>query len=195
MYKPLHVVGIGGTLRARSTSLWALEAALESAARAGASTDVLPLREWSLPFYTPGYSLDDYPPVVREFIERVAAADALLISSAGYHGTLAGVTKNALDFFEFLKSAERPYLQNRVVGLIATAGGDMANVHTVDTMTQIVHSLRGTVLPLQVAIPYAGQVFEADGSIKVAKWSQRLDALGQLAVETAARFQPQPELM
>lgn len=184
--KTVHVVGLGGTLRTNSTSLWALEHALEAAATAGATTELLPLRDLDLPFFEPGRDLDDYGPQVREFIERLAAADALLLSSAGYHGTLAGLTKNALDFLEFLRDAERPYLQGRVVGLIATAGGEMAGVHTLDAMTHIVHALRGTVAPLQVAIPQAWQAFDEDGTLRVAKWRDRLDALGRLVVEMAA---------
>jgi FMN reductase len=187
-YKKIHVVGLGGTLRQNSTSLWALERALAAAQEAGASVELLPLRELDLPFYVPGKALGDYGANVQDFIERVSKADALLISSAGYHGTLAGGTKNALDFFEFLRDREPPYLQERVVGLIATAGGDMANVHTVDTMTHIVYSWRGIVAPLQVAIPHSWQVFDKDGTIRVEKWGERLDMLGKLVVDMATRW-------
>lgn len=44
-----RVVGIGGTLREESTSLLALEAALRAAEEAGATTDLLDLRELDLP--------------------------------------------------------------------------------------------------------------------------------------------------
>ncbi|MBZ0275692.1 MAG: NAD(P)H-dependent oxidoreductase [Anaerolineae bacterium] len=51
---PLHIVGIGGTLRPGSTSLTALNTALSAAAAAGADTTLLDLRTLNLPMYDPG---------------------------------------------------------------------------------------------------------------------------------------------
>jgi len=79
--------------------------------------------------YEPDKELADYTPNVRQFVGAIANADGLLISTAAYHGTLAGVTKNALDYLEFLSDTE--YLHNKPVGLIATAGGDQADVNSI----------------------------------------------------------------
>ncbi|HEV8044610.1 MAG TPA: NADPH-dependent FMN reductase, partial [Rubrobacter sp.] len=122
----LKVVGIGGTLREGSTSLGALRRALGAAEEAGAETELLDLRELGLPMYQPGRPLEDYGDNVRGFVEALREADALLVSTAAYHGTLAGVTKNALDFAQFLGRDERPYFDGKVVGLISTAGGEQA---------------------------------------------------------------------
>jgi FMN reductase len=122
----LNVVGIGGTLRESSTSRGALERALRGAGDAGAETDLLDLRALDLPMYAPGRALDEYGESaenIERLLEALRRADAVLIGTATYHGTLAGVTKNALDFLQFLSRDERPYLDGRVVGLIATAGG------------------------------------------------------------------------
>ncbi len=89
----LKVVGIGGTLREGSSSLGALRRALDSAEDVGAEVELLDLRELALPMYEPGRPLDDYGPEVRRFVEAVRGADALILSTAAYHGTLAGVTK------------------------------------------------------------------------------------------------------
>jgi NAD(P)H-dependent FMN reductase len=48
---PLSVVGLGGSLRAGSTSRSALRTALEGAESAGAETLLLDLRELDLPLY------------------------------------------------------------------------------------------------------------------------------------------------
>jgi NAD(P)H-dependent FMN reductase len=53
-----HVVGIGGTLRDGSTGLRALEEALRAAEEAGATTELLDLRELALPMYEPGKPLE-----------------------------------------------------------------------------------------------------------------------------------------
>jgi FMN reductase len=181
----LRVVGIGGTLREGSTSLGALRRALEAAGEAGAETALLDLRELDLPMYEPGRPLDDYGPEVERFIEALREADALILSTAAYHGTLAGVTKNALDFTQFLARDERPYLGGRVVGLISTAGGERAAASTTDAMVHVVHALRGVVAPSMVTITRARQRSDGEGNITDENYGGRLDRLGRLVVEMA----------
>jgi FMN reductase len=185
----LRVVGIGGTLRENSTSLWALQRALESARSAGAITELLDLRRLNLPMFEPDKELDDYNPTIRDFVRITDHADALLISTAAYHGTLAGVTKNALDYFEYLTDPAHLYLENKFVGLIATAGGDQAATNSINAMVHVVHSLRGMALPLSVPIHNAKNAFDTDGNVIAPKYITRLDKLGQLLVETTRRYQ------
>lgn len=147
-----HVVGIGGTLRDGSTDLRTLEEALQAAEEAGATTELLDLREFALPMYEPGKPLEEYGEHVERLVEAMRRSDAMLWSTAAYHGTLAGVTKNALDFTQFLARDERPYLQDRAVGLIATAGGGMAAVNAINAMVNVVHALRGVATPLSVPV-------------------------------------------
>jgi FMN reductase len=186
----LRVVGIGGTLRGGSSSLGALRRALRAAEEAGGETELLDLRKLNLPMYEPGRRLDAYGPEVRTLVEAVRAADALILSTAAYHGTLAGVTKNALDFTQFLARDERPYLDGRVVGLISTSGGERAAANTTDAMVHVVHALRGIVAPLMVTIPRAWQRSDGEGYITDENYGRRLDKLGKLVVEMAEGLNP-----
>jgi FMN reductase len=181
----LRVVGVGGTLREGSSSLGALQRAVSAAEEAGAEVELLDLRELGLPMYEPGKGLDDYGPEVRRFVEAVREADALILSTAAYHGTLAGVTKNALDFVQFLRRDERPYLEGRVVGLISTAGGDRAAANTTDALVHVVHALRGVVAPQMVTIGGAWRQADNGGNITDEGSGRRLDRLGALVVEMA----------
>ncbi|MBZ0275694.1 MAG: NAD(P)H-dependent oxidoreductase [Anaerolineae bacterium] len=123
-------------------------------------------------------------------------ADAVIISTAAYNGSLAGVTKNAIDMLNFLPKRDgEAYLHNVPVGLIAVAGGDQAAVNTISVLVQIVHALRGTALPLSVPIHTAESVITPDGRITDAKTAGRLEKLGLLTVEMAARFHMSPALL
>ena len=186
--RKLHVVGIGGTLREGSTSLLALEEALRAAEEAGATTELLDLRELDLPLYEPGKPLEGGGENVKEVVEAMRGADALLWSTAAYHGTLAGVTKNALDFAQFLARDERPYLQDRVVGLISTAGGGMAAVNAIGAMVDAVHALRGVVAPLSVPVTQSWKAFDEEGNIRDEGVARRLESLGRIVVEMAAKL-------
>ncbi|MDQ4127089.1 MAG: NAD(P)H-dependent oxidoreductase [Actinomycetota bacterium] len=184
----LKVVGIGGTLREGSTSLGALRRALGAAEETGAETELLDLRELELPMYRPGRPLEDYAENVHHFVEALREADALLVSTAAYHGTLAGVTKNALDFAQFLGRDEQPYFDGKVVGLISTAGGDQAAANANGAMVHTVHALRGVVAPLMVTIPKAWQRSDRDATITDDGYGGRLDSLGRLVVDLAEKI-------
>jgi len=184
-----HIVGVGGTLRDNSTSLFALKRALHYAELAGATTDLVDLASFRLPLYEPHKQIEDYPSVVEDFIKMLRGADGMLWSTGAYHGTLAGVTKNALDYFEFLSEEDPPYLKDKVVGVIATAGGNIAAVNAANAMVHIVHALRGTAVPLMVPIPQAWRVVSPQKGVIDKKWDTRLEKLGRLVYEMATKFQ------
>ena len=103
----------------------------------------------ALPHYRgQGYGIEDG----AELVEAVRKADGILVSAPGYHGSISGLVKNALDYLEDLAKDERPYLDGRAVGLIATAYGDQATMSTLLTLRSIVHALRGWPTPFAAAI-------------------------------------------
>jgi len=122
---------------------------------------------------------------VGRLVGELRGADAVLISTAAYHGTLASVTKNALDFAQFLSGGEHPYLDGKVVGLISTAGGEQAGANAAGAMVHVVHALRGVVAPLVVSIPKAWQRADGSGNVTDEVYGGRLDALGELVVDFA----------
>ena len=186
--KKPRVVGIGGTLRDGSTGLRALERALAAAEEAGATTELLDLRELGLPMYETGKPLEEFGESAERLVEAMRGADAMLWSTAAYHGTLAGVTKNALDFAQFMGRDEKPYLQDKVVGLVATAGGDMAAVNAINAMVNVVHALRGIAAPLSVPVTQSWRVFNDEGNVNDEGVADRLESLGRLVVEMAAKL-------
>ncbi len=185
----MKVVGIGGTLRDGSTSLGALRRALAASDEAGAEIELLDLNELKLPMYEPQKPLREYGDNVWRLVEAMREADALLLSTASYHGTLAGVTKNALDYAQFLGKEERPYFDGKVVGLISTAGGEQAATNANAAMVHTVHALRGIVAPLMVGVTRAWQRTDEEGDITDERYGRRLDDLGGLVVKLAEKFQ------
>ncbi len=181
----LKVVGIGGTLRENSTSLGALGRSLAAAEDAGAVVELLDLNDLRLPMYEPGKTLDEYDENVRRLVSAIRGADGLLVSTAAYHGSLAGVTKNALDFVHFLGADEPAYLDGKVVGLISTAGGEQAAANANAAMVNVVHSLRGIVAPLTVGVTRARQRTDDWGEITDENFGRRLDSLGTLVADLA----------
>ena len=90
------IVGLGGTTRPGSSTERALAAALGAAEALGARTRLVGgdfLAE--LPIYDPRPG--GPTPRQAEMAEIIRGADGLIIATPGYHGSLSGVMKNALD--------------------------------------------------------------------------------------------------
>ncbi len=137
-------------MRSGSSTERALRAALAVAQAEGARTTLLTGAEIAFPHYDPE-TADGHAGVGR-FIEALRSADGLLIGSPGYHGTLSGLVKNALDYVEQLRGDTRVYFDGMPVGLIATAGGWQAAVATQQALRTVTHALRGWPTPIGVAI-------------------------------------------
>lgn len=173
------VVGIGGTTRSGSSSEVALRLALEAAERAGARTLAFVGADIEFPVFAPERPERD--PRVLDYLAAVRAADAVIISSPGYHGSVSGMLKNALDYLEDLRDDARPYLDGRAVGCIACASGWQATGTTLSALRDIVHALRGWPTPLGATIMTLGAVFQ-DGRCVDERAAEQLATVGEQVV-------------
>ena len=185
----LKVVGLGGSLAQHSTSLAALRIALEGAAEAGATTELLDIKELSLPMYDPAN--ENPPHSVRKMCDSVYEADGLIWSSPMYNGTISGSFKNALDWLKLLGDRKPPYLTDKVVGLISTAGG-VQGLQAVNTMEFVVRALRGWAVPLVMPIAQAWKAFDEKGIPQEGQLSEQLHALGREVVRGSCQFALEP---
>lgn len=145
-----HIVALGGTLRSQSTTGRLLAAALDMARARGARTTLLTGDDIVFPHYEPDHAEGN--PLIARYLEALRTADAVIVGSPGYHGTLSGLVKTALDYVEQLRADDRVYFDGMPVGLIATAAGWQAAVSTLQALRTVTHSLRGWPTPMGLAI-------------------------------------------
>ncbi|OWK29793.1 NADPH-dependent FMN reductase [Sphingomonas mucosissima] len=183
--RPL-VVGIGGTIGAISSTERALRIALDAAGEQGFRTRLFGGADMAkLPLYDPKAS--ERTAEEREFVDAVRGASALIIASPGYHGSISGVVKNALDLLEeTARDPDRAYLADMPVGLIATAYGWQATGSTIAALRSIVHALRGWPTPFAAAINSAVTKFDDEGGASDPAVVEQLRLIGQ----QVARFAP-----
>jgi len=177
------ILGLGGTPRAGSSTEAALAVALTAARQNGAQT-----RQFDsafligLPHY--GTEASRESPAAKEFIAALREADGIIIASPGYHGTVSGLMKNAIDYIEETARDERPYLEGVPVGLIVTAFGWQATGTTLVALRSIVHALRGWPTPFGVGIRTQEGMFVESRCTDAAVQSQ-LELMAQQVIEFA----------
>ncbi|MGA2190041.1 MAG: NAD(P)H-dependent oxidoreductase [Steroidobacteraceae bacterium] len=170
-----YIVAVGGTLRPGSSTEKAMLHVLRAADRAGARTRLISGPALQLPMYQP--ENPDRSEAARDLVAQLALADGIILGSPGYHGSISGLIKNALDYAEDLRTDARPYFSGRAVGCIATAGGWPGAVNTLGALRDIVHALRGWPTPLGAAINSSERVFDERGDCLVPRIAQILDLI------------------
>ena len=178
------IVGIGGTTREGSSTEKALVVALAAAEARGARTVLLGGAFLAtLPIYDPGPA---GPTAEQQALaDAVRAADGIIIATPGYHGSLSGVVKNALDTLELLNQDQRPYFTDRAVGIIVTASGWQAGGTTLTAVRSIIHAMRGWPTPFGAALNATSGSFESDGSPKDPRDAWQLTTVGEQVLEFA----------
>jgi len=157
----IRILALGGTLRPSSSGASALRVCLQAAEEMGCSTRLLTGADLDLPIYDPNST--ERPPKVGNLLAAVRAANGLLIASPGYHGSVSGMVKNALDYLEDLRPDSRCYLNDVPVGCIVSAAGWQACGATLAALRAIVHALRGWPTPMGVMFNSTARVFSRDG--------------------------------
>lgn len=179
---PVSIVGLGGSLREGSSTRTLLRYALGVAARQGAATELLDLRELPLPLFEPAR------PVRTTEVERLLAAarraDGIIFATSVYHNTLTGAMKNALDYLELLKEDQPPYLTGRPVGLLA-GGGGLNPVLGLNTLEYVMRALRALVVWPMVAVPNVQRGLDENGRPCDEGLAARVDLLAAEVVRYA----------
>ena len=134
----IRILGIVGSLGARSSNLTLLEAA---ASLAPQGTEVVVYTGLAqLPYFDPDVEPDDAPSPVHALRQAIAASDAVLIAAPEYGHSLPGVLKNAIDWL--IGSGE---LERKVVAITAS-------VPSVDRGRQGLAALRQTLGAVRAVI-------------------------------------------
>jgi NAD(P)H-dependent FMN reductase len=103
--RTMNVLGVAGSMRQDSYSTLGLRMVLEEAKKYYSESYLLELRDISLPLYDPSGPSSNDPSfnnsnnVLEKITTALKWADALVLASPDYHGSMSGTLKNFLDYF------------------------------------------------------------------------------------------------
>ncbi len=147
------ILGISSSMRAKSHSRKIVRLTLDNIAEAGGETQMLDLSQTPMPIYNPDLNGDDAN--VEQAARMVNWADAFIIASPDYHGSMSGAVKNFMDYFwkEFA---------GKLFGYIVSSHEKGLTVH--DQMRTSVRQCYGWSLPYGISFN-GDQVLDAEGNI------------------------------
>ncbi len=169
----IRVVGLCGSLREGSYTRQAVVIALRGAEGPGVTTRLLDLEPFELPFCRGKDNQTTYGENVHRFRAAIREADAIIIGTPEYHGSLSGVVKNALDLTGFEE------FEGKMIGLVGVSGGRFGASDALNTLRTIGRSLHAWVVPSQAAISSAWETFDKNGEPRGRRDLERLLVVGR----------------
>ena len=182
MSKVISILGISGSLRSQSSNSLLLHG-LASLLPGEAQMEVYD-RLGLLPFFNPDLDTGDVVQEVLRFRQKLAGADAVLISTPEYAFGVPGVLKNALDWL--VSSGE---MNEKPVAAISASplygGGDKALASLLLTLTALGTDMTGYA---SCSIPSVYMKLSTSGDITDAETAGKLASLmGELCKKVQNR--------
>jgi chromate reductase len=156
----MRILAVSGSLREGSFNTSLLRAAIEAA------PDGVELELWDgigeLPFYDEDLEAEA-PDSARRLREDWASADAILISTPEYNGSVSGALKNAIDW------ASRPRLEgvlrNKPVAVLGASTGQFGALWAQQDLKRILGIAGARVVGTEIPVSRAHERFDAEGRL------------------------------
>ena len=179
----MRILAISGSLRDGSYNTLLLRAA-EQQAPAGVAIDRYDGLAQVPPFHGNRSAIGPVPEPVRDFQERIARADAVLIATPEYNGSIPGQLKNALDW------ASTPFpdnvLKGKPVAVIGASTGAYGGMWAQAELKKVLGVTGARVVSTDMAVARAHEQFDGDGQLADGQAERLAKVLDELTQESAA---------
>lgn len=119
----------------------------------GIETDLIDLAEDPLPIFRERINNNPEPPEKAiEIGRRLSKADAILMVTPEYHGSITGALKNAIDYY-------RDEFRKKPIGVVTTSTGAFGGINASTQLQHIILSVGGYPVPLKLLVPRIHQAF------------------------------------
>jgi len=144
-------------------------------------TEILDLLEYNFPIMEERLRFNDNPPPrLREFADKIARSDALVIVSPEYNFGYPGVLKNALDYL-------LPEYQRKPLAFVTVSAGSFGGLNCLAQLRQVAIGMGALPIPVSMPVPRVQDAFDDDGNPKDAAYEKRAqNFIGELLWYTEA---------
>lgn len=140
----------------------------------GADTEILDINDYEMPLFSVDREAEiGHPDAAKQFLQKIAEADALLISFAEHNGSYTAAWKN---LYDWCSRVETKVYQGKPVVMLATSPGGRGGIGVLETATNSAPHF-GADLRGSLAIPRFNDNFDtASGRLTNAELQAKLEA-------------------
>ncbi len=176
-----RILMFAGSTRTDSYNKKLVKVAGKGAEEAGATVTFLDLRDLALPLYDEDLeTAEGLPEGAQKLKTLLLAHDGLLIASPEYNSGMSAVLKNAIDWASRPVDGEAPLaaFTGKVCAIMSASPGALGGLRGLVGVRSLLGNIGVLVLPDQVAVPKAYEVFDEQGALKDPKQNASIKALG-----------------
>ena len=168
MENKIKVVTFAGSLRLDSYNKKLAKSAFTLATENGAEAILIDLADYPLPLFNEDIENQERPEHLAALREIFLEADALIIASPEYNGSLSSVLKNTLDWLSRSSQDEsyQPVYGQLTAGIMAASPGGLGGIRGLSHLRELMSNLGSLVIPKQLAISSAYDAFDEHDNIK-----------------------------
>jgi len=175
------ILAFAGSTRTDSFNKKLVKIAAAGARETGVDVTVIDLRDFQMPLYDEDMEKSDgLPSNVSKLKDMMLVHHGFLISSPEYNSSISGVLKNTIDWVSRQIEGESPLacFKGKVAGLMSASPGGLGGLRGLVHVRAILENMGVLVIPNQVAISKAHEVFNLDGTMKDQKQEQQIKKIG-----------------
>lgn len=176
------ILAFAGSTRIDSYNKKLVKIAAAGAKAAGADVTYLDLRDLPLPLFDEDLEAQEgLPANARTFKDLMISHQGLLIASPEYNSSLTAVLKNAIDWASRPAPNEAPLaaFAGKVATIMSASPGALGGLRGLVHLRSILGNIKVLVLPDQIAVTKAYEVFNPDGTLKDPKQQESIEKLGE----------------
>lgn len=158
----MNVLTFAGSFRADSLNKKHAREAARLAAELGHSAEFIDLRDYPMPIYDGDIEAQGVPSEVTKLGEKMAGADALILSTPEYNFSIPGGLKNVIDWLSRLKPMP---LAGKHILLLGATPGALSAVRGMTHTRQPLDGIGMFVYPGMLGLGQAHTHFGSDGKL------------------------------
>ena len=161
---------LGSTRRGRQSPKVARFIAERMRRNERVETEILDLAEYDFPIMEERLRFrDDPPPGLREFGEKVARSDSLVIVTPEYNNGYPGVLKNALDYL-------LPEYQRKPIAIVTVSAGGFGGINCLAQLRLVTLGMGAFPIPASLPVSRVQDSFDDEGNPKDESYEKRAAA-------------------
>jgi NAD(P)H-dependent FMN reductase len=186
------ILALAGSTRKESYNRKLLALAVEALKKTEAEITIIDLNDFPLPLMNEDVQNEQGVPEPAQKLKKIFAEHhGLLLACPEYNSSITPLLKNTIDWVSRKEGQEPPLMAytGKICSLISASPGALGGLRGLVTVRSLLSNIGVLVLPEQLAVPKAHEVFTAEG-VKDATLVPRLEKLTASLAQMTAKVHP-----
>ena len=187
------ILAFAGSAREASFNKKLVKIAAAGAKVSGAEVTYIELKDYPMPLFNEDLQLKEgLPQAVIDLKTLMKAHQGFLIACPEYNSSITPLLKNTIDWVSRPEAGEAPMalscFRGKVAAIMAASPGGLGGLRGLVHVRSILESIGVLVIPEQIAIGSAYQVFDENSNLIDGKQKEAIAAIGARLAEVTTKL-------